>query len=140
MNQAHAVLLYDGECGFCARSVQFVLKHELPAHRALVQFAPLQSEFGAYVRARHPETANVDSIVWFETLSNGRSQARVRSAAALAVGQHLGGGWRWFAAVGRLVPRPIRDALYDVIARKRSQLAPQACVLPTASQRHRFIV
>lgn len=139
MNTAPAVLLYDGECGFCAGSVQFVLKRETLDQRTELQFAPLQSDFGAYVRARHPEVTDIDSIVWYETLATGHSRVRVRSAAALAVARHLGGTWRWLARLGTLVPRPLRDAVYNAIARRRAQFAPPSCVLPTVTERSRFL-
>jgi predicted DCC family thiol-disulfide oxidoreductase YuxK len=139
MNTAPAVLLYDGECGLCARSIQFVLQRESVAQQSLLQFAALHSEFGAYVRTRHPDVANVDSIVWYETFPTGASQVRVRSDAALAVALHLGGTWRAVARLGAFVPRPLRDAVYDAIARRRLQLAAPACVVPTATQRSRFL-
>jgi predicted DCC family thiol-disulfide oxidoreductase YuxK len=132
------VLLYDGTCGFCAESVQQVLRHD---RRATLRFAALDSAFGQAVRARHPELAQVDSVVWYEP-ANGRSGDRLltRSTAALRVARYLGGFWR-LALLTRLIPSAIRDALYDLLARHRHQLTrggPQ-CLVPTAEQRARFI-
>ncbi len=133
------VLLYDGECGFCAGSVQFMLAHEAPTQRDSLRFAPLQGIFGDQVRARHPAIAAVDSVVWFEPSADGASRVRLRSDAALAAMWYLGGPWRVLAALGRLVPRVARDAVYDVIARRRLSLAAPACLLPTSEQRQRFL-
>jgi predicted DCC family thiol-disulfide oxidoreductase YuxK len=54
---------------------------------------------------------------------------------------YLGGGWRWMARVGRLVPRKLRDAVYDLVARNRHRLARRSerCLLPTPEQRRRFL-
>jgi predicted DCC family thiol-disulfide oxidoreductase YuxK len=132
------ILLYDGECGLCAGSVQFILRHE-PAHRReSLRFAPLQSALGRQVRARHPELAQVDSVVWFEP-SAGDGRVRYHSAAGLAVLRHLGGFWGMLGALGWLVPRPLRDAVYRAIARRRFDLVAPACLLPTAEQRARFL-
>ena len=133
------VLLFDGACGFCAGCVQFVLKHEPPSRRGQLQFAALQGAVGALVRERHPELAGVDSVVWFEPAANGGSQVRVRSSAALKAASHVGGYWRMLAVVGALVPRAFRDWIYDLVARKRFELASPACLLPSPDERRRFL-
>lgn len=133
------VLLYDGDCGFCARSVQFVLTHEPPTKHEALRFAPLQGAFGTRVRAEHPELATIDSVVWYEPQPDGRSAWRVRSDAGLMTLRHVGGVWAVLASVGRVVPRALRDAVYDLIARHRFTLAAPACLLPTEAQRRRFL-
>lgn len=136
MSDSRSVLLYDGDCGFCAGSVQFVLRHEPAAARARLAFAPLQGAFGTRVRQQFPELAGVDSVVWYDPAV---PSVRVRSAAALAATAHLGGGWAVLAAIGRLVPRLLRDAIYDQIARRRFEIAAPACLLPTPEERARFL-
>jgi predicted DCC family thiol-disulfide oxidoreductase YuxK len=131
-----AVLLYDGDCGLCASSVQFVLRHEPPSRRHRLHFAPLQGMFGAEVRAAYPELAGVDSVVWVEPAAG---RVLVRSTAALAVARHLGGIWGVLGLLGRLVPRSLRDAVYDRIARHRLRLVAPACLLPRPDQRARFL-
>src|SRR5437868_3583859 len=99
-----ALLLFDGTCGFCAESVQFVLRHE--ARNRSLTFASLQSATGARVRAAHPELDSVDSVVWYEPAANGRPETvLVRSSAVLHVLDYLGGLWRVLGAAGRIVPR-----------------------------------
>jgi predicted DCC family thiol-disulfide oxidoreductase YuxK len=132
------VLLYDGDCGLCAGSVQFLLRHEPPHRRAALRFAPLQGAFAAQVRARHPELAGVDSLVWVDQRHHA-APVRVRSDAALQALTHLGGGWAVLAALGRVVPRPVRDTVYNAIARRRLSLAAPRCLLPTAEERARFL-
>ena len=134
--ETRSVLLYDGECGFCAGSVLFVLRHEPAAARARLAFAPLQGLFGSRVRAQFPELVGVDSVVWYDPTIPA---VRVRSAAALAAVAHLGGVWAVAAALGRVVPRPLRDAVYNLIARRRFEIAAPACLLPTPEERSRFL-
>ena len=150
------VLLYDGACGVCARSIQFILRHD---HRdRSLRFASLQSDFGQRILAAAPELDGVDSVIWVEVdpgprpepllpprLAPGaplpRLRTRIRSDAALTAATYLGGGWRWMARVGRLVPRRLRDAVYDLVARNRHRLARRSerCLLPTPDQRRRFL-
>jgi predicted DCC family thiol-disulfide oxidoreductase YuxK len=128
------LLLYDGTCGFCAASVQFVLRHE---REHLLQFASLQSDVGEAVRAKHPALAGVDSMVWVEP---GGGRVLTRSAAALRVARYIGGPWR-LLALAAVVPRPIRDGLYDFIARHRHRLVRGAeqCYVPPPAARARFL-
>jgi predicted DCC family thiol-disulfide oxidoreductase YuxK len=130
------LLLYDGSCGLCAASVQFILRHE---RRHTLRFAALQSELGAEVRARHPALAGVDSMVWVERDAAGERVA-VRSAAVIEVAKYLGGVWA-IGAAGTLVPARIRDAIYDFVARHRHTLlrAPEQCYLPPPDVRARFL-
>jgi predicted DCC family thiol-disulfide oxidoreductase YuxK len=135
-----ATLLFDGTCGFCARNVRFVLAHE--RRRRSLRFASLQSGVGTDLYARHSELRDVDSVIWVE-LGDGARPERVlvRSAAVLRVLQYLGGGWAALGAIGALVPRVLRDAIYDFVARHRHQLVrgDTSCLLPTPEQQARFI-
>jgi predicted DCC family thiol-disulfide oxidoreductase YuxK len=126
------ILLYDGSCGFCARSVQFVLRHE---RSPVLRFAPLDSAAGMRARAALADPAKTDSMI----LLDG-PVALVRSDAALRVASIMGGPWR-IAALARALPRRLRDAVYDLVARHRHRLpgAPQ-CMLPPESEAARFML
>jgi len=140
MSDRSALLLYDGSCGFCARSVQFVLRHE--SRRRTLRFAALDSTIGIEVRGRHPAIEGVDSVVWVETSESGSDeQVLVRSAAVLRVLRYLGGVWRGLAGLAAVVPRSLADMVYDFIARHRHKLTRgnPACLVPTLDQRDRFI-
>jgi predicted DCC family thiol-disulfide oxidoreductase YuxK len=130
------LLLYDGTCGFCAASVQFVLRHE---RRHTLRFAALESTIGREIRSRHPETAGLDSMILVEQRDGGE-RVFTRSDAVLRVAGYMGGFWR-LAAIGRLLPRGLRDAAYDFVARHRHRIAGQAesCYLPPPEVRARFI-
>jgi predicted DCC family thiol-disulfide oxidoreductase YuxK len=125
------VLFYDGDCGLCNHSVSFVMARD----RARVfAFAPLQGETA---RAVLGGTAieQPDTVVLVDAL--GRHQ---RSDAVLRVAWHLGGLWRLVALL-RWVPRPLRDAAYDAVARRRKRWTGHGgqCRLPTPGERERLL-
>lgn len=130
------VLLYDGACGFCARSVQFVLRHD---RRRTLRFAPLQGAFARRTIATRADLRGIDSVVWVEPGDEGQpARVACRSDAALQVLAYLGGWWS-VLRVARLVPRAIRDGAYDLVARHRHRLSVASCLLPPADQRDRFL-
>lgn len=135
MTAEPAILFYDGGCGLCHRSVRFVVA----ADRAGVfGFAPLGGET---FRAAVPEERRAslpDSIVVRRT--DGALLAR--SDATIYLLSRLGAGWRALGALLALVPRGLRDAAYDFVARNRaSWFAPpaDACPLVPAHLRARFL-
>lgn len=141
MIETGALLLYDGTCGFCAKSVQFVLQRE--RRRKTLRFASLDSSVGREVRAQYPELEHVDSVVWIEAGSTERDyRLYVRSEAVFRVLKYLGGVWSALAVLGAVIPRSVRDWAYDFVARHRHKIIPrgaESCLLPSPEQRTRFI-
>jgi predicted DCC family thiol-disulfide oxidoreductase YuxK len=133
------IVFYDGACGFCNGSVQFVLRHE--RRGSGLRFATLEGPLGGRLRDAFPEAGSVDSIVYVDAWPpDGETRAHFKSGAALAVSRHLNAGWRIAGAVGQLFPRALRDGIYDLIARHRKQLGgPAACDLVDADTRRRFL-
>jgi len=131
------VLLYDGLCGFCDGTVQFILEHD---RRGALRFATLQGDFARGVIERHPELAGVDSLVLVERGTSGEERIYVRSEGALQVATYLGGAWTLARGL-RIVPRFLRDLVYDGFARVRYRVFGRydACPIPSAEQRARFI-
>ncbi|HST20616.1 MAG TPA: DCC1-like thiol-disulfide oxidoreductase family protein [Blastocatellia bacterium] len=132
------VLLYDGVCGLCNKSVQMILDHD---KRKEMFFAALQSDYGKQVISRHPELEKVDSIVFVEQKS-GADDERVfiRSAAALRVASYLGGAWKLLLIL-RIIPRPVRDFFYNLCAKYRYKFFGKydSCMLPSPDVRSRFL-
>jgi len=130
------VLLYDGVCGFCNKSVQLILDHD---RRGTMRFAALQSDYGQAVVGRHPELRGVDSVVFVESRAGGE-RVYMRSDAALKVAAYLGGFWKIFLAA-RILPRGLRDYCYDLFARNRYKLFGKydSCMLPPPEVRSRFL-
>ena len=133
-----ALLLYDGTCGFCASSVQWVLRRD---RRGTLRFAALQGETARPILGRHPDLARVDSVIWVENAGGAGEIVRVRSEAAIAVGKYLGGGWFVVARLAALVPRGLSDRAYDLIARHRHKLTRNGpeCLVPSPNERVRFL-
>ena len=131
------VLLYDGVCGFCNKTVQMILARD---RRNELRFAALQSDFGRAVVGRHPELQSVDSVVYLERTPGGAERIFIRSEAALRVAAYLGGPWR-VLLVARLLPASLRDFLYNLFARNRYKFFGKydACLLPPPKVRSRFL-
>jgi predicted DCC family thiol-disulfide oxidoreductase YuxK len=135
---SHPVLLYDGQCGFCNKGVQHILRHD---KRKTMLFAALQSDYGKSILTRHPELKGVDSLVFVEQLDFAYlEQVFVRSDAALRVAAYLGGLWK-LALAGYIIPRAVRDYLYDQFAKRRYRWFGRydACLLPAPEVRARFL-
>ena len=106
-----AVILFDGECGFCARTVRFITRRDPRAH---FRFAALQSVEGRALLAQHGLPADqLDSVVLIED-----GVVFTRSTAALRICCRLSGAWPVFA-VFLVLPPTWRDWIYDLIARHR---------------------
>lgn len=117
ISETRLIVFYDGECAFCNKQVQLALKWDKQQRLA---FAPLQGKTARELQARHPEFEPQPGK-GFASMVAYRPPAppQLRSSAVLAVMAELGGIWKVLAALGRLIPRPLRDALYDFIARNR---------------------
>jgi predicted DCC family thiol-disulfide oxidoreductase YuxK len=126
------MLVYDGSCGFCARSVQFILRHE---RRHDLLFVPRDSLLGQELR-RHFHLEAVESMLWIDG-----DNVATESSAVLRAARYLGRFWSVLAAIGSIVPASIRNWTYRLIARHRKRLMPSAtsCLVPTAEQRERFL-
>jgi predicted DCC family thiol-disulfide oxidoreductase YuxK len=133
------LVFYDGVCGLCDRFVRFLLARD-PAGR--LRFAPLQGETAR--RELPPlglEPADLDSVVVIAGWRSPAPRVLTRSRAVLHTVRPLGTGWRLLAATARLVPRPIADAVYDAVARRRYRMFGRfdACPLPHPDERARFL-
>jgi predicted DCC family thiol-disulfide oxidoreductase YuxK len=127
------VVLFDGVCNLCNGAVRFVVRHD---RRGRFRFASLQSEAGQALLRRHGlDPADLFSVV---LVDGGR--VTTRSDAALDVARGLGGAWR-AAGLLRAVPRPVRDRVYDWVARNRYRWFGRrdACMLPSPELRARFL-
>lgn len=127
------IILFDGDCNFCDSSVQFIIKRDPAAH---FLFTSLQSEKGLELTKQYAIPVEVDSLVLIE---NGK--AFTKSSAALRIAKKLDGLWH-LLFLFILVPRKIRDGVYDYVAKNRYKWfgkKEDACMLPSPEQRKRFI-
>lgn len=128
------IVLFDGGCGLCSRTVRFLLRHDA---RGRMRFAPLDSAAAvAVLRARRCDRADLpDSVVVVDAAG-----VHVRSAAVLRLAPELRAPWSWLGAMA-IVPRPLRDLAYRLIARNRVRWFGSAdvCSMLTPAERPRFL-
>jgi predicted DCC family thiol-disulfide oxidoreductase YuxK len=137
-SQGGHLVLYDGVCGLCSRLLQFLLTHD---HRAVFNFASLQSATGKATVARWG--GDPEELTSFYVVSAFRTPAArvfTRSDAALFVAGELGWPWKAMRAAG-ILPKALRDRLYDVVARTRYRVFGrlEQCLLPRPEFRSRFL-
>jgi predicted DCC family thiol-disulfide oxidoreductase YuxK len=126
------VILYDGVCVFCSRWVRFVAARDVERR---FRFTAIQSGYGtrlAQAFGIDPDDPDTNAVV------HG-GVAYFKSDAALTVLSHLP-GWSWVRTL-RFVPKPFRDAVYDLVARNRYWIFGkyEACFVPDAVMRERVI-
>jgi predicted DCC family thiol-disulfide oxidoreductase YuxK len=127
------IVLYDGVCGFCDRSVQFIISHD---RRARFRFAALQSDAGrALLRKYGLPTEELDSVVLVE---GGRAYRK--SKAGLRIARRLDAPWPVFWPLS-IIPGAVSNVFYDLVARNRYRLFGKldACPIPSPEVRARFL-
>lgn len=132
--QQNGIVFYDGVCGLCDRSVRFLLLRD---RRATLRFAPLQ---GDTARRRTDLPSELRSVIFVAHSGTAQEQIYSRSEAALRLLDHVGGVWRIVSWL-RLIPRPIRDVVYEFIANRRYRWFGKfdACRVPPPEWRARFL-
>ncbi|MFB6122198.1 MAG: thiol-disulfide oxidoreductase DCC family protein [Haloferacaceae archaeon] len=127
------VLLFDGVCNLCTGAVKFVVPRDSDGK---IRFASLQSDVGRRLLDRCGRSPDDRSTV---VLVEG-DDCYTKSAAAIRVARHL--GWP-YAALGalRVLPRPVRDAVYDFVAAHRYDWfgERESCMVPAAGVSDRFL-
>lgn len=134
------IIFFDGVCGLCDRFVDFVIARD---RKGVYRFAPLQGEtyaahFGSQgLRgSQGPPSTDAPSTV---LLAEG-PVLKARSDATLRILAGLGGPWR-LAGLLLLIPRTLRDGVYDFVAARRYRWfgKKESCRLPTPEERGRFL-
>lgn len=127
------ILFFDGVCNFCNSTVNFIIRHDKKEH---FLFAPLQSNKGREVlHYMNPKDGSLESVILFY-----KGRIYEKSDAALQVFRILGGLWSVFLA-GYIIPRFIRDGIYNYIAAHRYKWFGKrdTCMVPAPSVRARFL-
>ena len=127
------VILFDGECNLCTSSVQFVIERDPGAY---FRFASLQSPAGKRLLAQQGLSGQqIDSVA----LIDGPS-CFTKSDAALRIARQLSGWWPLLGLLA-IVPRPLRDWGYDIVAANRYRWfgKQNSCMVPTPELRNRFL-
>jgi predicted DCC family thiol-disulfide oxidoreductase YuxK len=126
------VILYDGVCVFCSRWVRFVAARDVEQR---FRFTAIQSGYGtrlAQAFGINPDDPDTNAVI------HG-GVAHFKSDGALTVLSNLS-GWGWVRVL-RLTPKPLRDAIYNLVARNRYKIFGkyEACFVPDAAMRARVI-
>ncbi|MEK3909332.1 thiol-disulfide oxidoreductase DCC family protein [Oceanobacillus sp. FSL W7-1309] len=126
------LILFDGECNFCDRGVQFIITRD-PKGR--FKFASLQSDISKNILRSFDTPKDLDSMVLIED-----NKYYIKSAAALRICKQLKGPWKIVYGFV-IIPRPIRDFFYGIIARNRYKWfgKKRSCELPSPEVRKRFL-
>ncbi len=127
-----ALVLYDGQCGFCQACVQFIFARD---DRRYFYFAPLQA---AWVRdwlgTRLQESVGLDSVCLFDG-----QYLYTKSDAALRIAGNLQGFWKLMTLL-RIIPRFLRNPIYDFVARRRQLISARIhCQLPSKELSQRLL-
>ncbi|HEX2976778.1 MAG TPA: DCC1-like thiol-disulfide oxidoreductase family protein [Bacteroidales bacterium] len=127
------IIFFDGVCNLCNALVRFIIKID---KKKLIRFSPLQS---APARERLSEFG-IDGNKASSVIYISGNKAYFKSEAILRLFHDTGGIWR-SAGIFRIIPRFLRDALYDVIAKNRYRVfgRKDKCMVPTPDVRSRFL-
>jgi len=127
------ILLFDGECGFCNKTIQFFLRHEKEAKK--MHFAPLESPIGKELRTYFEIDEKIDSIILIKDHS-----AYIKSCAALRLAPYMKGVWQ-LAIIFVIIPPFLRNLVYDFIAKRRKKIfgRVESCALLANEDRERFL-
>jgi predicted DCC family thiol-disulfide oxidoreductase YuxK len=129
---ATRILLFDGVCNLCNRTVQFFLKHD---KRETILFSSLQSTKAQELLSEYNIGNNLETLVYIRD-----GVAYTKSQAAFLAIADLGGFWNVFK-VCLLIPKFLRDWVYQLLAKHRYQIfgRQEQCYLPTKDVSHRFL-
>jgi predicted DCC family thiol-disulfide oxidoreductase YuxK len=135
----HPIIFYDGLCGLCNRFVQFVVEHDC---RDRLRFAALQSDLAHELLEPHRvDLTSLTTVCMIANPGSPEEKLVTQSEAVIIVLAKLGGIWRITSFLLRIIPRPLRDSGYRVIARHRYQIFGRydSCPIPNPKDAHRFV-
>jgi predicted DCC family thiol-disulfide oxidoreductase YuxK len=129
---SQAIILFDGHCNLCNGTVQFILKRDRAGY---FSFAALQDVLPQPPEQNSQRTRDYSSVILLE---NGH--IFTKSTAALRIAKKIRGPWP-LLYIFMLVPKKLRDAIYNVIARNRKTWfgRSETCFAPIAAYKQRFI-
>ncbi len=131
-NQTY-IVLFDGICNFCSGTVQFIIKRD---SKAKFQFASLQSLYGQTLLRKFNLPTN--DFGTFVLVKNNKYY--LKSLAGIYVLKELPYLWKFFY-IFIIVPKPIRDFVYDFIAKRRHKISGKRtkCFIPTPELKQIFL-
>lgn len=127
------IIIFDGVCNFCNRTVNIIIKHDKDAH---FKFAASQSIGGIKLLQQF----ELDQKASASVILIDNEKIYTKADAVIQIAKHLK-GWPRLLMGLKLIPKPMRDFAYDIIAKNRYTLFGKrdTCRIPDASIRHRFL-
>ena len=126
------IVLFDGVCNLCNRSVDFIIRHE-KSHK--LQFASLQSDVGKSIVNKSGFDEIPDSVMLYVD-----GKLLIRSDAVLAISTYLKRPYA-YGIIFKYVPKILRDSVYNLIAKNRYRWfgKKETFRVPSADERERFL-
>jgi len=133
MQSKQPIILFDGFCNLCNGTVDFLLKWD---RKKQFRFASLQSETGEFLRSQFKIPENSDSVILIKS-----ETVYFKSDAVSEIAGMLPFPWK-IAAFIKIIPKIIRDKLYDWIAKHRYHWfgKRETCRIPTEKEKGFFIL
>lgn len=133
INLNRQTVLFDNTCILCIRWANFLIRRD---KKHMIHFLPLESKEGHDAIAKTIlKDQEFDSIVLISGV-----KVYLKSEAVIKILDTIGGPWRLFK-IGFLLPRPVRDWLYDILARNRYRIfgKQDQCMVPGPDLKNRFL-
>ena len=127
------IILFDGVCNFCNFWINFIIDHD---KNNVFKFAALQSDKGQeFLEKYNLNKETFDSFILIQ-----HEKVYDKSTAAFKVSKYLHGIWSYFYFL-IFIPKPIRDFIYNIIAKYRYKIFGRrdACRIPTQQEKNRFL-
>ena len=127
------IILFDGVCNFCNRTINIILKYDKQVY---FQFAPSQSSAAVAIMQEFGLEENaIASVILFD-----QEKVYSKTDAVIQIANRLS-GWPKLFRLLKYIPKSIRDFGYDLIAKNRYTLFGKrtTCRMPEASERHKFL-
>ena len=128
-----SIILFDGVCNVCNGFVNFLIPRD---SKNKFQFGSLQSlKVKELLKQYHYDANDISTVILIEN-----NKLYPQSTAVLKIFRQMNGAWPWLYAF-IIVPKPIRDFVYQLIARNRYKLfgKKDACMIPTPELKAKFI-
>jgi predicted DCC family thiol-disulfide oxidoreductase YuxK len=133
VNKNKPIVLFDGICNYCNYWVNFAVRRD---SKQKLLFTPLQGETAKRLLPQY----NISPTALSSVILIDKEKAYTQSTAALRMCRYLDGGWKLLYGL-IIIPKPIRDFFYNIIARNRYKWYGKRdeCMVPSPELRDRFL-
>ncbi len=128
------IVIFDGICVFCNGAVNFIINRD-PGN--IFAFSPMQSEVAqSLIKKHHASNEILNTLILIK-----KGRCYLRTDATLEISKDLAGYW-YLLNIFKIIPRPVRDFLYTLLARNRYNLFGRlsSCMVPTENVKKRFMI